>query len=142
MAFDLPPLAGKCAQDHHRVFATLVRIDPEHSGEAAEAEKEGGGHAQLDDLGVGKMPLQLGEELCVEPVVVGGQQLCKANGQAFPRRKHLEGVAIQGGDLVFGQAFLPGPGIAYLQSVLAGIEAGDFEADELFQGGLQQPLFG
>jgi hypothetical protein len=60
------------------------------------------------------MLLQGGEERIVDFMMIGGQQLCKANGQAFPRRERLRSVAIQGGDLVLSQAFLPGPGIAHL----------------------------
>jgi hypothetical protein len=91
----------------------LIGIHTQDRCEATEPEEESGGNAEFDDLSVGEVLLQRGEERVVDFVVVGGEELCKAQSHALAWAKGGGIIRIEGGDLVLGQAFLPGPGIAH-----------------------------
>src|SRR5438309_885902 len=61
-------------------------VDAQHAQEAAQAHEDGDADAQVDDLVVGEVGPQPGEELVVHRRVVEEEALGELDGELLPRR--------------------------------------------------------
>src|SRR5215470_16975066 len=96
----------------------LRRIDTDDRVEATEPHEERGGHAQLDDLGLGEVAPELGEDRVVDLAVVAGHQVREGESGTLTGAEEPRVLVVEGNDLDFGQSGLPGPGIADRHSVV------------------------
>lgn len=124
------------------LVSPLHGIDGEDGVEAAEPDEERGGHAQLDDLRLGKVAPELGEHRVVDLVMVGRHQLGEGERGALTRAEEIRGEVVERCDLDFGQSSLPGPGIADRQSIVTRVPVSNLEPHELDQSRIEHALLG
>jgi hypothetical protein len=120
--------------------SALRGIQPDDLVEAAEADVERGVGDQLDQLRLGELAAQLPPQGIVDLLVVDGELLRESERRTLPRREQIGALVVDGRDLVFRRPRMPGPGIAQGESVSAGVEAGDLDAHQLADDGIDRPL--
>src|SRR5262245_51432660 len=115
-------------------------LQPDDLVEAAEADVEGGVSDQLDQLRLGELAAQPRPQGVIDLLVVDGELLRELERRALPRAEEIGALVVDGRDLGFRRACMPGPGIAHGESVSAGVETGDLDAHQLADDRIDRAL--